>query len=54
MTGELNADGLLLRIADNGIGIAPRDLEKILRPFEQANNSLSREYEGIGLGLPLA
>jgi len=54
VTGALDADGVLLRIADDGIGINSRDLDKILRPFEQADNRLSREYEGIGLGLPLA
>ena len=51
---SIDADGeFLLRVRDTGIGIAAGDLEKILKPFEQADNSLSRPYEGVGLGLPL-
>ncbi len=45
--------GAEIRICDTGIGIEPDDLEKILRPFEEADSQLSRHYEGIGLGLPL-
>ena len=46
--------GLEIAIRDNGIGI-PRDaLERVLEPFTQADGSLSRRYEGTGLGLALA
>ena len=44
---------LFLRVADTGIGIEPDDLSKIMQPFHQVDNSLSRHYEGTGLGLPL-
>lgn len=47
-------DGLLLSIADNGIGIPPDKLADVLQPFSQADNSLQRRHEGTGLGLPLA
>lgn len=43
-----------LSVADDGIGINPQDIERIMEPFEQADNSISRSYEGMGLGLPLA
>lgn len=46
--------GLLLSITDEGIGIDPTDLQRIMEPFEQVDGSLSRVYEGMGLGLPLA
>lgn len=46
--------GLRLTIADNGIGIAPKDLKRVMQPFSQADNRLAREYEGTGLGLPLS
>ncbi len=40
-------------ISDNGIGIAAKDISKALAPFGQIDSSLSRKYEGTGLGLPL-
>jgi signal transduction histidine kinase len=42
------------RIADTGIGIAPQEQEKIFAPFYQVDRSLSRPYEGAGIGLTLA
>ena len=42
-----------LRVIDDGIGIAPDDIEKAMAPFGQADSSLNRRYEGSGLGLPL-
>jgi signal transduction histidine kinase len=47
-------DGLCLSVADTGIGIAPDDIPKALERFGQVDSSLSRKYEGSGLGLPLA
>jgi PAS domain S-box-containing protein len=46
-------DRLYLRVADTGIGMSAEDLEKVMQPFHQVDNSLSRRYEGAGLGLPL-
>lgn len=40
-----------ITVADNGIGIAERDLPKLFRPFQRLN--LRRHYEGSGLGLAL-
>ena len=48
------AGGLVLRVADTGIGMAAHDIEQALTPFKQIDNSLARKYEGAGLGLPLA
>ena len=44
---------LLLSVADTGIGIAEDDIPKALAQFGQVDSSLSREYDGTGLGLPL-
>jgi two-component system cell cycle sensor histidine kinase PleC len=40
-------------VADQGIGIATADIERILRPFEQVENAWSRSHDGVGLGLAL-
>jgi len=40
-------------VADQGIGIAAADIERILRPFEQVENAWSRSHDGVGLGLAL-
>lgn len=50
---EQSPDGLLLKISDNGIGIAEKDLPKVLERFGQVDSKLARKYTGTGLGLPL-
>lgn len=45
--------GMLLTVADTGIGIRPEDLDSIWNPFFQADASLSRRFGGTGLGLPI-
>lgn len=44
---------LLLKVCDNGIGIPPNKLACVLRPFEQASVSYTRDHEGTGLGLSI-
>ncbi len=43
----------VFQIVDTGIGIAPDDIPKALSRFGRVNATLSREFEGTGLGLPL-
>jgi PAS domain S-box-containing protein len=43
-----------LAVTDTGIGIAAKDIGKVLEPFGQADNSQSRRQQGTGLGLPIA
>jgi signal transduction histidine kinase len=45
---------LLVTVTDTGIGIAPEDIPIALTPFGQVDSTLSRKYEGTGLGLPLS
>jgi signal transduction histidine kinase len=45
--------GLSLTVADTGIGIAADQLERVLQPFTQVENTLTRTHAGTGLGLPL-
>ncbi len=43
-----------IAVADTGIGIAAEDIPRALERFGQVDSSLSRKYEGTGLGLPLS
>jgi signal transduction histidine kinase len=45
---------LVISIKDTGIGISPEHLERVLSPFEQVADHLTKENEGTGLGLPIA
>jgi signal transduction histidine kinase/HAMP domain-containing protein len=44
---------LVLHVSDTGIGMRSEDIPIALEPFSQIDSSLSRRYEGTGLGLPL-
>lgn len=43
-----------LVVCDRGIGMRAEDIAIALTPFAQVDQSATRRYEGIGLGLPLA
>jgi two-component system cell cycle sensor histidine kinase PleC len=45
--------GVVMETSDTGIGIPADDLERVMQPFVQLDNQLTREYHGTGLGLPL-
>jgi signal transduction histidine kinase len=51
-----DAGGALLELAvsDTGIGIAQSQIDAIFQPFFQVDGSLTRLYQGIGLGLTVA
>lgn len=46
--------GVVLAVADDGIGMDEAQQSVALSEFGQGDQSLSRRYEGAGLGLPLA
>jgi two-component system CheB/CheR fusion protein len=46
-------DSAVLRVLDNGSGIAPELLPRIFRLFEQGDRSLARSEGGMGIGLTL-
>ncbi|MEQ8405674.1 MAG: ATP-binding protein [Oceanicaulis sp.] len=48
------ADGVVLQVADTGIGISEEDLPRVGRPFEQIENQHSKKHQGSGLGLALS
>lgn len=43
-----------ITVSDTGIGIAPEKLALLCQPFQMADMSLSRDHEGLGLGLAIA
>ena len=46
-------DSVLARfeVIDTGIGISSDAISRMFNPFEQADNSSTRKYDGLGLGL---
>ncbi|MBN9025628.1 MAG: response regulator [Rhizobiales bacterium] len=55
--GQPEEDGrlrLTMEITDTGIGIAPKDQERIFEDFTQANASIMNRFGGTGLGLAIA
>ncbi|MDF1882869.1 response regulator [Sulfurimonas sp. SAG-AH-194-C21] len=45
---------LYMAIKDSGIGIKEEALELILKPFEQSDSGIARNFGGTGLGLTIA
>jgi signal transduction histidine kinase len=43
-----------ISVTDTGIGVKSENLERIFKTFEQIENSVSRKYQGTGLGLSLS
>ncbi len=44
-------NGIEISIADTGVGIAPESIRIIFEPFRQADDPMTRQYGGVGLGL---
>jgi PAS domain S-box-containing protein len=53
---SVNREGeeAVIRVRDNGVGIAPELLSQIFELFTQVDGSLGRSYGGLGIGLALA
>lgn len=51
---DLVSGEIIIEVRDTGIGIAHKDLSRVMMPFGQVDSALSRKYEGTGLGLPLS
>ncbi len=54
VSGEVQANQVIISVRDEGIGLAPDDTERIFDRFTRVDNALSRRTQGAGLGLFLA
>lgn len=50
---EAGTSGVEIVIEDDGEGVDPADLPRLLKPFEQGENALTRRTHGAGLGLSI-
>jgi len=46
-------DQVEIRVSDTGVGIKPEAMQVLFQPFQQVDMSLTKKYEGTGLGLYL-
>jgi signal transduction histidine kinase/CheY-like chemotaxis protein len=53
LSGEWAGGAAVLRVRDNGIGIAPALLPRLFEPFVQGDRSAGRSEGGLGIGLAL-
>lgn len=51
--GRVENGGVVIGVADNGVGIAKDDLEKVFIKFKQVGDTLTDKPTGTGLGLPI-
>lgn len=52
--GPDGAERLAFEVQDTGVGLSPEQLERVFRPFVQADTSTTRKYGGSGLGLTIS
>jgi signal transduction histidine kinase len=52
--GQVRESEVVVSVADQGVGIAPQDLNRLFEKYFRAESGLGRHVVGSGLGLPIA
>jgi signal transduction histidine kinase len=52
--GEVTPTEVVVSVADQGVGLAPEDLNRLFEKFFRVKSGLARHVVGSGLGLPIA
>jgi signal transduction histidine kinase len=52
--GQVRETEVVVSVADQGVGIAPQDLNRLFEKFFRVESGLGRHVVGSGLGLPIA
>lgn len=53
ISGNVDGDRYVIRVADNGKGIPPEEIERITEAFYMVDKSRSRKQHGAGIGMAL-
>ena len=51
---DVKKQTMLFSVNDTGIGMTEKQLNKLFKPFQQADSSITRRFGGTGLGLSLS
>lgn len=54
ISAETAAGRFRVRIEDTGIGMSGEELERLFKPFQQVDGSITRRFGGTGLGLAIS
>ncbi len=54
LVAEVKGRDVVYAVSDTGIGIAPEHHERVFKKFYQVDSSMTRHYQGSGIGLSIA